>query len=406
MVVVRSRLHCVLFFHEMNKQMKELNLPYSCMVAFSGTVKNNGVDFTENSLNELPSGVGIPESLKTPQYRLLIVSSKFQTGFDEPLLHSMYVDKKMGGLQCVQTLSRLNRTMSGKTDTFILDFVNKPEEVYESYQPYYETTILEGETDPNRLYTLEGEIQNLNLYNPDELEDFCKIFFDPNEPDERLQPILNTVVGRWSQIEERDEREQFRHLIQSFIRLYGYISQIITFEDLGLEKLFVFLRYLNKKLPKRNKEDIGNLLNTVDLDSFRIQKRFEGEIQLDGGTILTPNDEGDSKGVSEEEKDLLSEIIKGLNDLYGSELTDEDKLDLENVRKRIHSDEDLKKVFMGDNSETNKKQFFDDVLNKIILGYVNDRFDFYKKMEDPKVKQFITGVMYDKYRSSVEVSPS
>ncbi len=401
MVVVRSRLHCVLFYHEMKKQMKEQNLNYSCLVAFSGTVKHSGQDCTEDSLNDLPSGVGIPESLKTPQYRLLIVSSKFQTGFDEPLLHSMYVDKKLGGLQCVQTLSRLNRTMSGKTDTFILDFVNKPEEVYESYQPYFETTVLEGETDPNRLYTVQHEIENFHLFTPVELEDFCKIFFDDNEPDEKLQPILNTIVTKWSQIEERDDREQFRHLIQSFIRLYGYISQIITFEDISLEKLFVFLRYLNKKLPKREKEDLGDIINTVDLDSFRIQKKFEGGITLVEGTILEVKDEGDSKGAGEEEIDLLSEIIKGLNQIHGSELTDEDKLDLENVQKRIEDHKDLKKVFMGDNSESNKKSKFDEVLNSIILSYVNDRFDFYKKMEDPKVKKYINSLMYQKYQSSV-----
>ena len=400
MIVVRSRLHCVLFYHELKKQMKELNLPYSCLVSFSGTVKHGGMDYTENSLNELPSGVGIPDSLKTPEYRLLIVSSKFQTGFDEPLLHSMYVDKKLGGLQCVQTLSRLNRTMSGKTDTFILDFVNKPDEVYESYQPYFDTTVLEGETDPNRLYSLESEIQDHHLFLPDELDQFSQIFFSPKEPDEKLQPILNVVVDRWKQIEEVEVRELFRSQIHSFVRLYGYISQIITFEDPGLEKLFVFLRYLRLKLPKRPQENLGDLFDSVDLDSFRIQKRFEGSINIDGDVTLTVDD-GGSSGISEEEKDLLSEIIRGINDLYGSELTDEDKLDLENVQKRIENHEDLKKVFLGDNSDTNKKQFFDDVLNNIFLGYVNDRFDFYKKMEDPKVKDFISGMMYDKYRSSV-----
>jgi type I restriction enzyme, R subunit len=401
MIVVRSRLHCVLFYHEIMKQMKELNVPYSCLVSFSGTVKHGGMEHTENSLNELPSGVGIPDSLKTPEYRLLIVSSKFQTGFDEPLLHSMYVDKRLSGLQCVQTLSRLNRTMSGKTDTFILDFVNKPDEVYKSYEPYYDTTVLEGETDPNRLYSLEGEIQDHHLYLPDDLDQFSQIFFGPDDQKEKLQPILNVVVDRWKQIEEVEVREQFRSQIHSFVRLYGYISQIITFEDPNLEKLFVFLQNLRLKLPKRDREDLGDLFNSIDLDSFRIQKRFEGSIDVDGGGILTPLTEGDPQGITEEEKDLLSEIIRGINDLYGSELTDEDKLDLENVQKRIENHEDLKKVFLGDNSDTNKKQFFNDVLNKIFLGYVNDRFDFYKKMEDPKVKDFITGVMYDKYRTSV-----
>ena len=217
----------------------------------------------------------------------------------------------------------------------------------------------------------------------------------------KLQPILNVVVDRWKQIEDVEVREQFRSQIHSYVRLYGYISQIITFEDPNLEKLFVFLQNLRLKLPKRIQEDLGDLFNSIDLGSFKIQKRFEGSIKIDGGVPVTV-DEGGSSGISEEEKDLLSEIIRGINDLYGSELTDEDKLDLENVQKRIENHEDLKKVFLGDNSDTNKKQFFDDVLNKIFLGYVNDRFDFYKKMEDPKVKDFIKTVMYDKYKTSVQ----
>ena len=151
MVVVRSRLHCVRYKMEFDRQMKELGLPYSCLVGFSGTVFDTDTmkEYTENSMNDLPQGVSIPDGMKDPKYRILIVSNKFQTGYDEPLLHSMYVDKTLRGLQCVQTLSRLNRTTTGKTDTFVMDFVNTSEDILESFQPYYQKTILTGETDPN-----------------------------------------------------------------------------------------------------------------------------------------------------------------------------------------------------------------------------------------------------------------
>lgn len=402
MVVVRSRLHCVQYFQEMRKQMEEMGLPFSCLVGFSGVIRLDRQEYTEDNLNKLPPKVSIPEGVKDPRYRILIVSNKFQTGYDEPILHSMYVDKSLGGLQCVQTLSRLNRKMTGKTDTFVLDFVNEPKEIYTPFKDYYENTMLEGETDPNRLYTLQNDIEGLNLFTRYEIEEFSKIFYDESIPQEQLQPILNRVVDKWKGIEDEDQRELFRSNIQSYIRLYGYITQIMTFTDLDLEKLYVFVRNLNKKLPRKTRPDVRDILNSVDLESFRIQQTFSGKIDLEGGEkggSLKPIDVGISKGTDEPDMDLLSKIISQINSVYGSEITEQDRLDLETMKQKIYQDEGLQKVLTGDNSETNKKQKFDDVLDKTIMSFFNERFDFFKKIDDPKIKGFIGSMLYEQLKS-------
>jgi type I restriction enzyme R subunit len=403
MVVVRSRRHCVQFYQEMKKQMEEMGLPYSCLVGFSGVVRMDGQEYTEDNLNKLPPKVSIPEGVKDPRYRILIISNKFVTGYDEPLIHSMYVDKTMGGLQCVQTLSRLNRKTSGKTDTFVLDFVNEPKDIYQSFKDYYENTMLEEETDPNRLYTLQNDIEGTHLFTKYEVDDFSNIFYNPNTPQEQLQPILNRVVDKWKEIQDEDQKELFRSNIQSYIRLYGYITQIMTFTDLELEKLFVFVKYLNKKLPKRQKPDVRDILNSVDLESFRIQQTFSGKINLEDGEkggILVGINVGSSKGTDVQEMDLLSKIISQINDVYGSEISEQDKLDLNKVQEKVYTDEGLKRVLNGDNSETNKRQKFDDVLDKTILSFFNERFDFFKKIDDPKIKTFIGQMMYENLKSS------
>jgi type I restriction enzyme R subunit len=403
MVVVRSRYHCVLFQQEMKKQMKQMGLPSSVLVGYSGTIKYGGRDLTEGILNKengLQNLVSIPDGLKDPRYRILIVSSKFQTGFDEPLLQSMFVDKKLSGVQCVQTLSRLNRTCSGKTETFVLDFVNETEDVVESFQPYYTTTELIGETDPNKLYDLETKIKGFNLFTKFMVDEFCKLFYNEHETDEILQPILNRVVEKWKEIQNPEQRDEFKSLIQSYIRLYGYISQIITFEDIELEKLFIFLKYVNKKLPKGEQTKV-DISDSIDLDSLRIQKIGEFRLSLidKSGELEPPSSES---GVSrvDEPLDLLSEIIRKMNEIYGVEITEENRLDLQNVHRRVMEDESLRKVMTGDNSETNKKRKFEEVLGQIILSYVNNRVEFYQKMENPQVKRVITDDFFRDYQRS------
>ena len=241
MLITPSRLHCVRYKLEFDKQMREMNLSYGCLVAFSSTVHDtdNGQDYTEDGMNELPPHVSIADSFKSPEYRILIVSNKFQTGFDEPMLQTMYVDKRLDGLQCVQSLSRLNRVATGKTDTLVLDFVNEPEQVQEAFQGYYQTTTLAEETDPNRLYDLQSQLEGFDLYDEDTVDQFCRIFYESSRPDELLQSVLDSVVEKWSDL-ETNEREEFRSTLQSYIRLYGYISQLITFTDVALEKLYIF----------------------------------------------------------------------------------------------------------------------------------------------------------------------
>jgi type I restriction enzyme R subunit len=270
--------------------------------------------------------------------------------------------------------------------------------VVESFQPYYTTTELIGETDPNKLYDLETKIRGFNLFTKYMVDEFCKLFYNERETDEILQPILNRVVEKWNEITDPEQKEDFKSTIQSYVRLYGYISQIITFVDIELEKLFIFLKYVNKKLPKGG-QTIIDISDSVDLDSLRIQKIGEFKLSLEDkkGQLEPMSSEGGG-GTKEEPVDLLSEIIRKINEIYGVEITVENRLDLQNVHRRVQEHEDLRKVMTGDNSDINKRRKFEEVLGNIFLSYVNDRVDFYQKMENPQVKRLIMDDFYRDYR--------
>ena len=402
MVVTRSRLHCVKYKLEFDKQIKEMKLPFECLVGFSGTVydKDSHKDYTESSLNGFPERL-TQENFKDPKYKILIVCNKFQTGFDEPLLHTMYVDKRLQGLQCVQTLSRLNRAMIGKTDTLVLDFVNKPKIIQDSFQPYYQGTLLEEETDPNKLYSIEQEIKKYNLFRDETVNNFVEKFYDDRVPDEELQPILDYVVEDWKRLEE-EEKEDFRHRIQSFIRLYGYISQIITFKDIKLEKLYIILRFLNKKLPKRTRDRLADVFSYVDLEYFRIEKKHVMQIPLadeEGGLPSYSTNVGET--LTEEPKDLLSHIIQVLNENFGSDLTDDDRVNLEKIQTRLKEDEELRKVHLEDNTESNKRFAFNQVFDKLLQGLVDDSLEFYKKLTEPKRNEYVKRAFFDNYSEKI-----
>ena len=405
MVVTRSRLHCVKFKLELDKQMKELGLPYKCLVGFSGTVhdKVSGKDYTESSMNDFPEKQ-TQDNFKDPKYRLLIVCDKFQTGFDEPLLHTMYVDKRLQGLQCVQTLSRLNRSMRGKTDTFVLDFVNKPDMIQDSFQPYYQGTLLVKETEPDKLYTLEGKIkhEDFNLVHDETVNLLVEKFYDDRIPDEELQPILDTVEKDWRELDE-NVREEFRHLIQSFIRLYGYISQIITFKDINLEKLYIFLRFLNKKLPKRPRERLTDVFSYIDLEYFRIEETYKPPpvVEKDIPWWDIENIGVGERNVSDDPLDFLSHIVQVLNENFGSDLTDEDKVTLEKIQTRLKEDEELRKVHTSDNTESNKRFVFNKVFDNLLQGLVDDSLDFYKKLTEPKRNDYVKRVLFENYSEEV-----
>ena len=310
----------------------------------------------------------------------------------------MFIDKKLSGVQCVQTLSRLNRTCPGKTETFVLDFANDTSEVIEAFQPFYTSTELSSETDPNKLYDLETKIRGFNLFTKYMVDEFCRMFYSERHSDEMLQPPLNQVVAKWNEISDPEQKNEFKSLIQSYGRLYGYISQIITFEDIELEKLFIFLKYVNKKLPKGDPGFV-DISGSVELSSLRIQKIGEYRLGLeDVSGVLSPMAAEGGGGKTEEPLDFLSEIVRKLNEIYGAELTEEHRLDLSNVRTRVQGDEALRNVMTGDNSETNKRRKFEEVIGNIFLSYVNDRVDFYQKYENPVIRDLIVEEFWRDYR--------
>ena len=399
MLVTSSRLHCVRYKLEFDKQMRKMNLPYGCLVAFSGTVHDtdNGQDYTENGMNGLSPSASIADSFKSPEYRILIVANKFQTGFDEPMLQTMYVDKRLDGLQCVQTLSRLNRVATGKTDTLVLDFVNEPDQVQEAFQQYYQTTTLAAETDPNRLYDLQRQLVGFDLYDEGIINQFCRTFYESSQPDELLQGLLDSVVEKWSEL-ETDDREAFRSTLQSYIRLYGYISQLITFNDVALEKLYIFGRSLNKKLPKREHPDLQDVLESVDLDSFRVQKTHDRlQLPLEATDSEVEGIGSDVAIIREPEQDFLSNIVDALNTAYQTDFTTEDKVDIETIHQKVHENEELRQVMEGDNTETNKRYKFEQVINEILLDFVNSKLELYTKLSKSEINADLKQHLYRAY---------
>jgi type I restriction enzyme R subunit len=389
MLCTKSRLHAVRFKRKFDEIMREMKLPYSALVAFSSTIKDDetGEEYTEKSMNNLEGKISIPEALKLPQYRMLIVANKFQTGFDEPLLHTMFVDKKLGGTSTVQTLSRLNRTMRGKDSTMVLDFVNDPEEVQADFQQYYGKNYIEEAnlTDPNALYDVLNKIEAYHVYYENELEAFAKIFFDPKDNFEELQPILNEVTNRFIEDLAEEDQAEFKSTAISFTRLYRFLSQIMTFKDVELEKTAVFLTALIKKLPYITTGLPIDVVNDVELDSYKIQHKYTTDLSLESedgeGEGMTPS--GASQG-PDEEYDFLTRIIKVLNDTFGLELTTEDKVEFDKVKKSIHTNEELMSFFNKNNSKDNIKDKFDEVIDSELLNFIDKKLEFYNKMTDDK----------------------
>ena len=402
MLVTKSRLHAVRFKRKFDDIMHEMNLPYKALVAFSGTVKydETNQDYTETSMNNLGGKISIPEALKLPENRVLIVANKFQTGFDEPLLHTMFVDKKLGGANTVQTLSRLNRNRRGKDSTMVLDFVNDPELVKTDFQHYYGKNYMEeeNETDPNSLYDILNIIEGHNVYYDTEVESFAEIFFSKNDDFERLQPILNTISNRFDNELEEEDKIVYKAALKSFTKVYRFLSQIITFTDVELEKKYVFLAALLKKLPYVQNNLPLDVVNDIELDSYKIQHKFTADLGLESGD---GEDEGMTPGggaqQAEDELDLLTHIIKVLNDTFGLELTDQDKVDFDRVKKNLYDNEELMTYFNKQNSKNNIKDKFDEVVDGEFLNFINTKLDFYNKMTDDKANTMFKTMLFNEF---------
>ena len=364
MLIVRTIPDTVLYHTEINKQLKERGVQkkIKTLIGFSGKTEYNGEEITETYINKENGfdGSDIPKGFKNPIYRLLIVCDKFQTGFNEPLLHSMFIDKPLQGVQCVQTLSRLNRKMKGKTNTFILDFVNKIETIKESFQDFYQTTILSEDTDPNIIYDLLDKIRDYSLITNEEINEWSNIFVHKNRDDSKLQPILNTVIERWRNLPEDNDKELSKSQIRSYCKLFSYLSMINQFNNLELYRYYLFFEYLKKKFPPEGVQRI-DVSDLVDLESLNLDVRGKVSISLEEEeTILDPNNPGSGKVKGEEEYELLSEILQDINEFYGKvpEGTEEGS---EKLIKDLVNDNEFKTVLLSDNTESNKK----DKLEKI-----------------------------------------
>ena len=390
MLVTRSRLHAVRFKRKFDDIMREMKLPYGALVAFSGTVTDaeTGQDYTKENMNNLGGKIEIPDALKLPQYRILIVANMYQTGFDEPLLHTMFVDKKLGGTSTVQTLSRLNRTAPGKDTTMVLDFVNDPEKVQEDFQMYYGSNYMEldDQTDPNSLYDVQQKIEAFHVIYQNDIEAYAKLFFTKGDHKEKLQPILNEVVKRYNSELDEDQKVSFKANIKNFVRLYRFLSQIITFTDVQLEKYYVFLSDLFKKLPASPNALPTEVLEEIDLDSYKLQHQFTTDLALQSQNTamqgMTPGGDGKKE---DEELEWLTKIIKVLNETYGLDLKEEDRVEFERMRKNIYASDELMSFFNTKNSKDNIQDKFNEEIDNELLNFINTKLELYNKLSEDKV---------------------
>lgn len=395
MVVTEGRLHAVRSKQSFDKYIAEKG--YSdvrTLVAFSGIVEDPdapGKTYTEVGMNGGIKESELPEHFDSHEYQVLLVAEKYQTGFDQPLLHTMYVDKKLTGLQAVQTLSRLNCTCAGKEDTFILDFRNTPAEIFKAFKPYYEDTPCEPLTDPQHLYRLQHQIEETRLIFVEEVEAFCAVYFKPRRKETvhdqaQMYGILDQAVERFKERPE-EEREEAKTLLVNFRNMYGFLSQVIPYQDSDLEQLYTYVRFLLTKLPKRDTGPGYHLEDEIELQYYRLQKISEGQINLDRGDgypIKGPSNVGTGQ---EDQKIRLSELIDILNDRFGTSFTQADQLFFDQIQEEAIEDENLKKA-----AATNSREDFRYVFEKAFEGLVIDRMDgneeiFGKLMSDGEFRQ-------------------
>jgi type I restriction enzyme R subunit len=418
LVVTGSRLEAVRYKQSFDRYIKEQGYPIRSLVAFSGVVADDtlpDVSYTEEALNGGLRPKELPERFASREYQVLLVAEKYQTGFDQPLLHTMYVDRRLAGLQAVQTLSRLNRIHPLKKDTFVLDFVNDREEIRAAFETYYEGAQLGDEVDPARLYAIKGELDAAGIYFEAELERFCEVYFKPKEKHSALDhqamnAALDPAVARFEACSDAspDEAELWRGKLQAFQNLYGFLSQVIPYQDSDLERLYVFLRHLMSKLPRRAGGAGYQFSDEVQLEYYRLQKISEGSIALGTGEahrLDGPADVG--TGVLHERPLPLSQLIDVVNASFGTDFNQADQLFFDQIVEATLIDDGLRvaaSVNPGDKFEL----LFKNVLEKLF----GDRMDqneeiFVRFMNDTQFQQVVTTWMAaETYRRLRGVPPA
>ena len=385
MVVTGSIERAIEYFHAFQAYLQQRKSPYRAIVAFSGEHEYGGVKVTEASLNGFPSSQ-IADKIREEPYRFLICADKFQTGYDEPLLHTMYVDKVLSGVKAVQTLSRLNRAHPQKHDTFVLDFVNDPEEIRAAFEPYYRTTILADETDPNKLHDLKAELDGYQVYAPKQVDELVRLYLSGADRDQ-LDPILDACVAIYLENLDEDGQVDFKSKAKGFLRTYNFLSSILPYTNAEWEKLSIFLNFLVPKLPVPKEEDLSKgILEAIDMDSYRVEKQATMRIALpDADAEIDPVPTGDGRHKPEPEFDRLSNIIEEFNSLFGNiPWSDADRvrrLITEEIPARVAADTAYQNA-RHHSDEQNARIEHDKALVRAITDLLKDDTELFKQFSD------------------------
>lgn len=396
MIVSDSRLSAVRYKKIIDRIIaEEYNGAIKTLVAFSGTVEHDGVSYTEDKLN----GYGIKDNrirdiFNEPDYRLLIVADKFQTGFDQPLLHTMYVDKCLGGIQCIQTLSRLNRCLPPiKEDTMVLDFRNDPTDVQKAFQRYYKETRLQGDVDVQRLYSFVNEIEQYKVYNDAEEANIVKALLN-KQTAAGVPSLVKTIVAERVTPMSDEDKDKFRKLVNRYIRSYGFMSQLMKFIDPDLEKHYVFYKVLYKALPYTKETLPMEILEKIDLNKFRLQMAFEGNLALeDEDTALRSSRISDINMAHTEETKSLQELLNIVNEPWQGFLDENDKI-IRDIVDELQVDTDLINAFRANNSPESLSRLIIDKIMTKAGGRIDQFFTLLQEVSNGSdfSREFIHGV--------------
>ena len=399
MVVTNGIARAIQYFHAIRDYLKDRKSPYQAIVAFSGEHDYGGKSVSEASLNGFPAGK-IAERFQEDPYRFLVCADKFQTGYDEPLLHTMYVDKTLSGIRAVQTLSRLNRAHQKKHDVFVLDFLNDTDTITEAFSNYYRTTILADETDPNKLHDLQGDLDAAQVYSLDQVTEFVKRYLEGVERDQ-LDPILDQCVAVFLRELDEDGQVAFKSKAKGFVRTYAFLSSILPYNNQGWEERSIFLNFLIAKLPSPVEEDLSKgILETIDMDSYRVEKRRRREIILaDEDAEIDPVPGGGVGGKGEVEIDRLSVIIEEFNDRFGGiSWADADRVHqmiTETIPAMVAEDTAFRNARANSDRE-NARIEHDRALGRVMTSIMRDDTELFKQFHDNQdFKRWLGGVVFE-----------
>lgn len=387
------------YYHAVNKCLANRHSPYKAIIAFSGEkqLDKDAAAVTSAGLNGFPDAA-IPKTFKKDPYRFLIVADMFQTGYDEPLLHTMYVDKQLYDIEAVQTLSRLNRACPKKYDTFVLDFFNDPNDIIESFSRYYKTTLLSGETDPNKLYDLIADMESYQVFSDEHVEQLVNRYLDGADRDQ-LAPALDACASVYKQL-DTDGQIKFKSAAKGFVRTYGFLSAILPYGNPEWEKLSIFLNMLIPKLSSPQEDDLSQgILEAIDLDSYRIEKKETISLILpDEDAEVGPVPMSTAKGKQEPEMDVLSAILSDFNDMFGNI----DWNDADNVRRQIleipamvSRDEQYQNAMRNSDKQEARTES-DRVLQKVIFSIMADNMELFKQYTDNQdFKKWLSDLVFN-----------